>query len=113
MYIVAFAEDKFRISNIQASYLVSIMALSELAMRIPWGYLSDREEVNRHYLLAFIIANLGISFFSVQFASSFTTLAIICAYSGLFQVIQKFETQIYNFLQFLKIFILKILIFSN
>lgn len=86
MYIVPFATKQFDINSLEASKLVSIMAVTELVFRLPWGILSDRKGINRHYILGGILISLGFSLVMMGLSSSYTMMAIVCAFSGIFQV---------------------------
>ena len=72
---------------IKASQLVSIMAISEVIFRLPWGYVSDLKGMNRHYLLGFLLISLGLSLVAIAWSTSYVMLACICGFSGVFQVL--------------------------
>ena len=86
LFMVPFAIQKLDIDNIQASKLVAIMGVAELAGRLPWGFLGDMKGMNRHYLMSLMCVCIGLSFFAMVWVTSFSAVACVCAFSGIFQV---------------------------
>ena len=62
IYIVPYAMTTLDIDIVKASALLTIMGVTELIGRPPWGAVADLEWVNPHYLCAFLtLALRGIS----------------------------------------------------
>jgi len=85
LYVVPLTTGKFSVTPLKAANLVSIMAVTELLFRLPWGFISDKERVNRHYLLCFVMLCLGSSLAGFALCPSYNWLAVICGFSGIFQ----------------------------
>ena len=86
IYIVKYAMTKFDIGIIQASLLLSIMAVTEFIGRIPWGAFGDLKWVNRHYLLSTHCMIMGLTFGAIPIMPTYTSLAVLLGITGIFQV---------------------------
>ena len=84
IYIVLYCSNKLQISDLQASYLLTVTGVTDLLTRIPFGFLAENKRVNGHYLLSFEMLNMGLACGSYLFASSYPLAIAASVYYGLF-----------------------------
>lgn len=84
IYIVMYATKRLPISDLQGSYLLTITGVVDLLTRIPFGFLAEYPWINRHYLLAFNVMNMGLACASYLLASTYPLAIAASVYYGLF-----------------------------
>ena len=87
LLVVPFAQQELGTEAEVSAYLTSVMGLSELLFRVPFGWAGDHPKINRTYLLGFTFTMLGVIFLIFPMCTNFTMLMVFATLSGIFQVL--------------------------
>lgn len=85
LYIVPYAVVEIGIPKIKASLLMSIGAICEIVSRVLFGFLGDVEWIDRIWLFTIVLFILSVSAALLPLMKSFTSIAAMIAFTGLFQ----------------------------